>query len=666
MVEPSIIFDEVNERQGMFTRRVFLLGGLTGAGLGVLTGRLAQLQLLKNKQFAAEARKNKYRETVIIPPRGVIVDRNGVVLASNRPNFRVMLTRADVPDVDQALDSISAVLGLAPERVEALRKEIKRTPKNRPVQIGDDLTWEQFSAVNVRAPELPGITASMGEARVYPYGGAFAHVIGYVHAADKKDLELVGNAPSSLTLNPAFRIGKTGIEKSLEMQLRGRAGAEMDEVDVRGRVIARREDADIPPVPGAKVELTIDADIQNRAMEVFGEESGGAVMMDCRTGDLLCLASSPSFDANAWVKGVSNREYQALMNYERKPLLNKAIYGSFPPGSTFKMTVALAALEKGVSPDKTHTCPGGWNFGGRTWHCDAVHGTLNMHDAIRVSCDVFFYQTAYEIGPDAIADTARKLGWGGFFEIGIPGQKAGIVPDPEWKRKNVKREPTWYPGDTLSIGIGQGMLTATALESCVMVSRLANAKKALMPRLIRSIGGVEQPAGSAVPDLPFPADHLNIIRDAMAAVVTGGTAASSGRLDLGPIMMAGKTGTAQSRNYGSGSRATLHLDWVFRDHAWFVAFAPFDDPRYACSVIVEHGGWGASAAAPKAREIMRVALMKDPEVRERIRNPASFTDRLGISKRNNAVPVDPAVAAQPEAVESPPLPIPVPTPDLPQ
>ena len=661
MSEPSIIFNEVNERQGVFTRRVFLLGGLTGAGLGVLSGRLAQLQLVQNKGYLEQAKDNQYRTNLIIPPRGVILDRNNVTLASNRPNFRVMLTPASTPNVDEALAAICAVLGLSDARREELKAQIVHSPKYRPIEIAEDLTWEQFSAVNVRAPELPGVTASMGEARVYPFGGAFAHVIGYVHTADKKDLQQPGIKADELTLNPAYRIGKTGIEKALEVQLRGRPGAEMDEVDVRGRVIARRADEDIAPTPGAQVVLTLDADIQNRAMEVFGEESGAAVMMDCRTGDLLCLASAPSFDANSFVKGVPSREYNALMNYERKPLLNKAIYGNFPPGSTFKMTVALAALEKGIPETTTHVCGGAWPYGGHTWHCDKAHGSLNMHDAIKVSCDIYFYQTALAVGPELIAQTARKLGLGGVFDIGISGQKAGLVPDPTWKAEYFRtRRPSemkWYPGDTISYGIGQGMLTVNALEQCVMVSRLANAKKALAPRLIRSVGGVEQPSGAAVPDLPFPAEHLDFIRAAMASVANdaGGTAAGAAKLDLGPIKMAGKTGTAQAQNYAGGSRATLHLDWAKRDHAWFVAFAPYDDPRYALAVIVQHGGWGASAAAPKAREIMRVALLKDPEVRERIRNPASFVDTRGISAKAAV-----STTADTESIESPPLPEAVP------
>ncbi len=648
MTEPSIIFDEVNERQGVFTRRVFLLGGLTDGVMGILTGRLAQLQLVQNKGYLEQAKANQFHKNLIIPKRGLIVDRNNVTLASNRPNFRVMFTAAGVPNVDDALAAICTVLGVSEAKRAILKSQIAHSTPWQPIEIAEDLTWEQFSAVNIRTPELPGVTATMGDVRVYPYGGAFAHVIGYVQTASKADLEATKSQMDSLTMNPAFRIGKTGVEKALELQLRGRPGAEMDEVDHKGRVIARRPEEDIAATPGAEVMLTLDADIQNRAMEVFGEDSGAAVMMDCRTGDLLCLASSPSFDANSFVKGMPLHEYNALRAYDHNPLYNKALTGTFHPGSTFKMTVALSALDMGIGPETTHTCAGTWMYGNHPFHCDKVHGTLNMHDAIKHSCDIYFYQTAVAVGPDRMAAMARRLGLGGVFNIGIEGQSPGLVPDPAWKREYFKKNPNpqsriWYPGETPSVGIGQGALTVNALQQCVMVSLLANGNKALMPRLIRSIGGVEQPSGAAVPDLKIPPEQIAIIHSAMWAVINdGGTAGSVPKIDLGPIAMAGKTGTAQVQGFGAGSRKTEGLGWKMRENAWFVCFAPADDPRYAMSVLVEHGGFGASAAAPKAREIMRVALLKDPQILERIKNPASFTPPVPLQAP--AAPAAPAAA----------------------
>jgi penicillin-binding protein 2 len=619
--EPSIFFHEVNERQGAFHRRAFLIGGLAGAGMLALAGRLMQLQLLEGGRYQNLSQANQYNFRIVTPPRGRIVDRYGVELAGNRADFRLMIARDEVSDPKATLQRVSELLPIDDGRRRQVMRDLTNSARFVPVAVADNLTWEEFSRINVRAPELPGVTADVGEARVYPFGGAFAHVIGYVSRVSADDLKKEGPNPEPVLLHPGFRIGKQGVEKALDHDLRGRAGGQKVEVDSRGRVVRKDPKGDHPAVPGKEVMLTLDADVQNRALEVFGEESGAAVMMDCRTGDLLCLMSAPSFDANQFVKGVPRAEYAALASYERKPLFNKALTATFPPGSTFKTMVALAALENGFDPNHTFTCGGAWAFGNHTFHCDKRHGTLNLHDAIKTSCDIYFYQCALAVGPDNIAKTAHTFGLGELFDIGIEGQRRGLVPTTQWKRERFASNPAnqkWFPGETPSMGIGQGYTNLNPLQLCVMVARLANGSKAIHPRLIKAIGGIEQPSGAAVEDLPCNREHIDFVRKAMADVVSGGTAALTAQLGLGPIQMAGKTGTAQARSYGAGSRATLHLDWAMRDHAWFVAFAPYDDPRYAISVLVEHGGWGATAAAPKAREIMRVALLKDPEIRARI------------------------------------------------
>jgi penicillin-binding protein 2 len=622
MSGPQIFFSEVNERQGVFTRRAFLMGGVTGAALGALTGRLTQLQLIQNAQYRKAAADNQYNARVIIPPRGVILDRNGVVLASNRGNFRVMIARDQVNDLDTTLDELAQLVPLTDVKRRQIRRELVNSPRFTPVSVAEDLTWEQFAAVNARAPELPGVTAEMGEVRVYPYAGSFAHVIGYVAKINANDLKAAGPQPDRLLLHPGFRMGKQGVERSLDLDLRGVPGEQKVEVDAKGRVVRMYPKGDISAVPGKEVVLTLDADIQNRALEVFGQESGAAVMMDCRTGDILCLASAPSFDANSFVRGLTGEEYRALSQYDHKPLFNKALTATYPPGSTFKTIVAMAALEAGVDPKRTYVCNGTWFFG-RTWKCDAHHGVQDMKSAIATSCDIFFYQTALGIGPDRIHTVARKFGLGDIFDIGIPGQKPGLVPNTEYKRRTFKKDPVWHPGETPSMGIGQGYTNLNPLQLCVMTARIANGQKSLHPRLIRSIGGKEQPSGGAVPDLDVDKGHLHFVREAMAAVTTVGTAARFGDLGLGDIRMAGKTGTAQAYSYGGGRGAHGAVgEWRLRDHAWFVAFAPQDAPRYALSVLVEHGGFGAQAAAPRARELMRMALLKDPEIRARIEHPA--------------------------------------------
>jgi penicillin-binding protein 2 len=352
-------------------------------------------------------------------------------------------------------------------------------------------------------------------------------------------------------------------------------------------------------------------------------------MMDCRNGDILCMASMPSFDPNAFVKGVAGAEYAALMAYDHKPLLNKAVGATYPPGSTFKTMVALAALENGYDPHTVHVCNRSWAWGGRVWHCDEVHGAQDMRGAIATSCDIWFYQCALAIGPDKIARVAREFGLGQVFDIDAPGQRAGLVPDTAYKRRRFKRDPVWHPGETPSMGIGQGYLNLNALQLCVQASRLANGSKAIQPRLIHSIGGVVQPRNETAPDLPFKAEHIKFVTDAMGAVtgasgvkIARATGAGFGDLGLGGIQMAGKTGTAQPSTYANGGHGVKGTAgaWKLRDHAWFICFAPFDEPRYALSVLVEHGGFGRGAV-PKAREIMRVALLKDPEIRARIEKP---------------------------------------------
>ncbi len=645
MAEPSIYFSEVNERQGVFHRRAIILGGLAGLGVTALAGRLAFLQLVDTARYEKLSTSNQFNFKLMPAPRGLIVDRNGAVLAANRPNFRLLLARDGKSDSEAMLKTLANYVPMDAAQQRRVLREINNAPRRAPVSVVEDMTWEQFSAINVRAPELPGVTADMGEVRVYPHGGAFAHVIGYVAKVNKDDVDATPN-PDPIMLHPGFRIGKQGVEKALDADLRGRAGARKVEVDANGREVRHDENGDIPAIPGKEVQLTLDVDIQNRALEVFGEESGGAVMMDCRTGDILCMLSAPSFDANRFVRGLTGVEYRQLAGYDRKPLLDKCLSGTYPPGSTFKTMTALAALGAGVNPEARVVCGGGLAFGGRYFRCHKKggHGAQNMRDAIKNSCDVYFYTVAARIGPDRIAQTARAFGFGQTFDIGIPGQKKGIVPSTEWVRKNRPKDPKWHAGESLSYGIGQGMLTANCLQLAVMTARLANQKKALNPRLIKSIGGVELPRGSDVPDLPIPAEHLRYVFDGMVAVTdVGGTAYRASQLGLGDILMAGKTGTAQVFSYKAGMPRGKSGPWRLRDHGLFVCFAPIDEPRYALAVIVQHGMGGSTAAAPRAREIMRTALLKDPELRARIEEPLPLPE-MEADPEADALPGEPVFA----------------------
>ncbi len=634
MTGPAIFFEEVNERQGVFHRRAILLGTFAGLGLTAMGGRLAYLQLFQTQRYERLSTSNQFNFKLMPAPRGVIVDRNGAVLAANRPNFRLLVVRDKGVDAEATLKTLANYVPLDEVRQRRLLKDINSAPRRAPVSVMEDMSWEQFSAISVRAPELVGVTADMGEVRVYPHGGAFAHVIGYVAKVNREDISLTGPNADPILLHPGFRMGKQGVEKAFDLELRGRPGARKVEVDANGREVRHHDEGDITPEPGAEIQLTLDVDVQNRALEVFGEESGGAVVMDCRTGDIICMTSAPSFDANRFVRGLTSAEYRGLAGFERKPMLDKCLSGLYPPGSTFKTMTALAILEAGIDPEARVSCGGGMNFGGRYFHCHKKggHGSQNLHEAIKNSCDTYFYSMSLRVGPDRIAQAARAFGLGQIFDIGIPGQKRGIVPDRAWKKryfaKNADQQP-WWPGENLSYAIGQGYLQVNCLQLAVMTARLANGVKALNPRLVRSVGGKEQPKGSEAPDLPFSREHIDRIRAGMGAVTeAGGTAFRASQLGLGDILMAGKTGTAQVRNYDKGGPRGKGGVWGLRDHGLFVAYAPVDAPRYAMAVIVQHGMGGSTAAAPRAREIMRTTLLKDPELRARIEKPLPMPEMV--------------------------------------
>ncbi|MBJ7447346.1 MAG: penicillin-binding protein 2 [Brevundimonas sp.] len=621
--EPSLIFSDPNQRQGAFLRRTLVFGGLTALGGIALVGRLGQLQVVQAQEYATLASNNQFNFRIVPPPRGRVLDRNGVVIAGNRPSFRVLVVRDETKDLDQTLDLLGRLLPDTVDRRRTIIRDVNAAPRFSPVPVKTDLSWDEFARVNLYANELPGVMADMHDARYYPFGGAYAHVIGYVAKPNDRDVKAIkdrGETVPELLYNPGFRIGRSGLEKALDLEMRGTEGGNRVEVDVRGRVVAQDVGGSRAPIPGKDVVLTLDNDIQNRALEVFGEEAGGCVVMDVRTGDILAMVSSPSFDPNLFVEGVPSRMYRALADYERRPLTDKAMTGTFAPGSTFKPVVGLAALKRGVSPDRRIVCTGGYYLG-RRFACLGRHGAQDMRSAIKNSCNVYFMTLAVEMGPDAVAQTARDLGFGQTFDIGIDGQKKGLVPDTRWRRENpVRGDGKWYPGETPSYAIGQGALTVNALQLAVYTSRIANGQKAVVPRLIKSIGGVEQAPGAAFADLPYDAEWLKILREGMEAVTdVGGTGFRNSQLGLGPIRMAGKTGTAQARNYGAGSRKGAGRPWEQKDHNLFIAYAPTDAPRYAVAVIVQHGGLGGgTAGAPRAREVMRVALLKDPEIRARL------------------------------------------------
>ncbi len=598
------------ESHRRISRRSMMLGALQLGFAGILAARMRYLQVENADQFRLLADENRINIRLIPPARGLIFDRNGVSLAVNRQNYRITVVREDAGDVDMVIERLKKLIPFDPEALEKSLKEMKHRSAFVPVTLAENLSWEQLSEVAVNAPILPGVTPEVGLTRHYPLDTDFAHVVGYVGPVSDYDLKRI-NDPDPLLQIPRFQIGKSGVEAKLEKKLRGKAGIKRIEVNARGRVmreIDRRES-----IPGSDVQLTVDSRLQNYVQARLEGESAAAVVIDTHNGDLLAIGSTPSFDPNKFVNGISVAEYKALLENEYRPLANKAVQGTYPPGSTFKMVTALAALEEGlVDPEETIYCPGYITLGKRRFHCwkRGGHGHVNLHNSLRRSCDVYYYELAQRVGIEKISAMARRLGLGQEYPIPMSAVAKGLTPTKEWKL--AKRGEPWVIGDTLNSAIGQGFVLASPLQLAVMTARIASGRL-IVPRLVKSIDGIEN-ANGASPPVGLSESHLEQIRAAMFAVSNSqrGTAYRS-RILPDDLKLAGKTGTSQVRNITKAERArgvfrNKDLPWKRRDHALFVCFAPYKAPRIAVSVVVEHGGGGSKAAAPIARDIVLSAL----------------------------------------------------------
>ncbi|MEL6362214.1 MAG: penicillin-binding protein 2 [Pseudomonadota bacterium] len=610
------------EKKELFSRRATLFGGGLSLLFGGIAARLYHLQIAKYEDFAALAEENQFNRRLLTPLRGEIVDRFGNTLASNRQNFRLLLAPEETPDLEAAIEKIAQYVELSDTRRNRLMREIRRTGGVNPVQVVDNLTWEEFSRINFELPELPGARPEVGETRNYPLGSATAFVIGYVGAVTQRDLNTQPTEEDRLLLRqPGFKVGRDGLERTYEDELRGIAGKMRVKVNAHGRVIEEVKDGAVPSTQGQPLVLTIDSDLQQAAMKEMEGESASAVVIDIETGDILVLASTPAFDPNLFNTGIPSKLWRELNDSPYKPLLNKPLGGVYPPGSTFKMISAIAAQRAGISPNHSVRCNGRFWYGNRFFHCwkRGGHGTVNMRNSLKHSCDTFYYDLATRLDIDLIADTARKLGLGQTYNLGVPGEKGGTVPDRAWKKAYFASTPEnqkWFPGETLSAIIGQGAVTTTPIQLAVMAARIASGKE-VRPRLVRILGETVMPTPTFA-SIGLDDDHLDVVRGGMDAVTNepGGTAYRS-RLEDPDHRLAGKTGTSQIYRITNEERARgltkpEDLPWEKRDHALFVCFAPFDKPRYACSVVVEHGIGGSRAAGPKAREIMRAVMKKDP------------------------------------------------------
>ena len=590
-------------------RRGLLIGGLQLGFCGLLAWRMHHLQIEKAESFRLVADENRINLRLVPNQRGEIYDRNGVKLAGNEASYSVTMVAEDAGDIDVIFERLSKLINLSPEDVERSKAELERSAKFLPVTITDRLEREDIEKIHSNAPMLPGINPEIAFSRTYPLGEIFAHVVGYVGPVSSRDLEIREDTDPLLKI-PRFQIGKGGVERELEATLRGKAGTKKVEVNALGRVMRELERKE--GSKGANLKLTLDTNLQAYVRARLGTESASAVVLDCKTGEILAICSSPTYDPNKFVRGISFDDYGKLRDDNHRPLASKTVQDAYPPGSTFKMVTILAALEAGIINHREKIrCNGHIEVSNRKFHCwkRDGHGNVDLVKSLRESCDVYYYELAQKVGIEKIAEVARILGLGQSFDIEMSAVTSGIVPDKIWKQKARSRE--WVVGDTVNSSIGQGYVLSSPLQLAVMIARIATGNE-ILPKLIKSVNGVEK---EKIPDqINLNENNLNLIRKALFEVTNHkrGTAYHSRVLDK-KSQIIGKSGTSQVRNISAVERTQGVLDykdlpWEQRDHALFVNYAPYDDPKIAVSIVVEHGGSGSTVAAPIARDITLQAI----------------------------------------------------------
>jgi penicillin-binding protein 2 len=572
-----------------FSRRIMLLGGAQAAVGGLLVGRMGWLAIAQNEKYQLLSESNRVQLIPVPPRRGWLIDRNGKPIAINKASFRVDLIPQQLVNGPQIISKLQQLLNLPPDEVERITRELSQSRGFQPVSVADNVPYEQYAAITVRMPELPGVAASQGFTRFYPAGSAVGQLVGYVGPASAAEYEKENKNP--LLLIPGVKIGKEGLEKTLEPVLRGEPGGQRVEVTARGKLVKELDPK--PDRSGGTVQLTIDADLHEYAARRIGDQSAAVVVMDVTNGDILAMPSMPSFNPNDFSDGISQNEWKMLSDNDHLPLVDKALESLYPSGSTIKPSMALALLNAGIDRKQIVNCTGAFQLGNHTFHCDKRHGPVDMDAAVVHSCDVYFYSMCLRVGAEKLSPMVRSMGFGEKFDLPFETQRYGTIPDPEWMMRKYHRK--WQGYDTVNMSIGQGMVLINPLQLATMASRLATGKR-VIPRLLKS-----KPVAPQT-QLAVDEDHLTFIRKAMWGVVDHGTAAAA-KLPLNGIQMAGKTGTAQTHNLSASERGDYtSATWKLRDHSLFMAFVPFDNPRYACATIVEHGGFGAAVAAPLVRD----------------------------------------------------------------
>jgi len=619
-------------------RRMFLINCFKAVVLFGIVGRLTALQLTESRKYKSLADKNRFRETKIAPPRGVIQDYFGNEIASNQKIYQLHVVPEDIPDIDKLFVRLKSLINLTDQKIFVLKKRIARQKIWEATIISDNLTWSEFSRLNLFLHELQGAQPVVSIARFYKDNSS-AHAIGYVSEISARDLK---KRKYLRNLNIAgVAVGKTGLESALDKEMMGTPGYLRYEVNAYGKRIKQVSTND--GLKGKTYRTTLDLEIQKTAAQALENVSGAVCVMDIYNGDVVSMVSSPNFNPNSFVHGVKEEEWKKIQSNIDKPMINKAISGLYPPGSTIKTLTALSALENDiVSPNLSIKCEGYIDFYGEKFHCwkKEGHGVLNLKGALKRSCDVYFYEVARKLGVDRLAKTAKKFGLGQKVLANFSEEKAGVVPNTKWKLNQIGKN--WYLGETLHAGIGQGYFLSTPLQLCLMTAQLANGGFKIKPRIVVDKNDIannlqkyldfrkENPNDlSSVDSQVFNfnlqplfrnQENINFIKDAMFAATNevGGTSYRSRHTNK-KFMFAGKTGSSQIKRFTEAQRKAEvkqnDITYKERDHAWFVAFAPVKNPKYAISVLVEHGGSGSSAAAPVAKKVIKKVIERH-EIRD--------------------------------------------------
>ncbi len=592
-------------RQRFDVRMLFFYASVP-ALLGMLLFHIMQMQWFEHEKYALQANQNRLNIVPVLPVRGEIIDANGKGLAINRIAYRVLLIPERVADLNATLNTLAEMLVWSPAKLTLIRKRIQRARRpDRPVLLDDKLQWPNVAPLAARLHHLPGVDVEAGSYRQYPYAELTSHLIGYLSLARKKDLD-AGYLPTEF-------IGRTGVEKSFEAKLHGQPGHQQEEVDARGRRVAVVKRT--PPVMGDRIQLALDIDVQKAAANALGERTGAVVVMDVKTGGIIAMLSKPGYNTNRFITGLESEQWNAWLNNPEKPLLNRATQAAYPPASTFKLVTALGALKNGIPLANGSTfCPGYLELADRKLHCwkHIGHGKVTLNSALVQSCDVYFYQLGDRLGMMAISDAAHEWGLGDKTQIDLSPEARGIIPTHEpymmatFKSSHTKRKK-WFRGETMITAIGQGLLTVTPLQMARLAAAIANGGRVLKPQLLADS------QAEVLHQVDIKPAQLQKVQQAMRDVVLSPHGTAHWVLSKAPWAVAGKTGTAQVVKILRNEKKGLSKDELLRrhrDHAWFMGYAPYDNPKIAIAVFVEHGGHGGSSAGPVAAAIIETMAAK--------------------------------------------------------